>query len=1484
VNPIRASLRFPQVTLVLTGMFFAIGLIALFTMPRREDPKITIRTGLVSAIYPGATSSEVEDQVTHKIEERLFRFAEVRRAKTFSTTRNGLVIINVELNESVKDAGGFWSKLRLEMAQLKSELPDGVQGPVVDSDFGDTVAVLIGVHSASYDYRELKDYAQRIETALRALPAVSKIQRIGDQKEQIVISESQQKLAQYGVNPQHVVQALEGHSTVQYAGRVPAEMSKIPLDASGRFSSEDDIRRLMVDVSPSGIPVYLGDLGAIERVYEDPSEYVRIDGQKTILLAVEMREGSNIVALGHGLQATLDSVQKTLPPDVHLDLIANQPRVVADRVGDFFREFGIAIIAVILVTMLLLPMRVALVASIAIPITVSITFALLNMAGIELHQVSIAALIVVLGMVVDDAIVIADNYVELLDRNIPRDEAAWRCASEMVVPVLTATITIIASFAPLLLLSGSTGEFIRALPITVSIALVTSFVVAMFLTPLTAHFFIRKGLHDHTINSTKQKTSAIEYMQRYYNRAITWAMQNRRVVLVSAVVIFIAGLGVLQLVKQQFFPLAERDQFVMDVWLPEGARIEATDAAVRKIEKALHDEPLIKNCASFIGNSAPRFYYNVSPQPPAENYAQILVNIASVSQTPKIVEKLRKQLPAVAPEASIFVKELQQGDDMEAPVEVRISGADDETLRSLADQVDNIFRGTPGASYIHTDWHETQLQTRMHLNDEVANRLGFTNANISQQLAAGFDGLPVSAFWEGNRSIDIALRLTSTERKNFQSVADAYIQSPVTGTSMPLNAVASLTPEWQSGRIVHRNGVRTLTVEAFADNGYLPSQVLVSARKQITNIALPDGYRIEYGGEEENQNETSGEMDRNLGISLVLIFLILLFQFRTFTDPLIVMAAFPLALPGAAIGLFLTHNPFGFTAFIGIISLGGLVVRNSIILIDAIHERMKAGTPLMQSALEAGERRLRPIFLTTMAAAVGVTPMIVSGSSLWSPMASVIAFGLLGSMFFTLIVIPVLFVTVHEKKANRSVMKVATMLIVAVLLCVQAQAQSRIITLDEAVQLAHSQNTTIHLSHLKIDEANAKLKQARADYFPVVTNQTNALYMNEKQTLTIPKGTLGTYPSGGPNPGKDASIELGKQNLIISTTTAAQPLSQLFKIHAGVSVARADTAIASADAQHVEDEITLNVKKLYYNLLAIECRTHAAESRIHAGEEKLTEARNSQKAGASLEVEAQQGVAEVAEARHALGVLKDTEDDLRVDLNDLLGLPLETVVDLSDPIEGALPSEAESKMPDAPSAGTPPYAGTAATALAHNPEVASARSTLDKANAGLQAARLEFIPDVSLFAEHVYQNGVPLLPANSATFGLRLDWTLSEFGKRTGKVRERQSQVAQAKENLNLTQGHIRIDVEKQLRKIHRGLSAVEAAQANVAARIEMRRIVSDQVEAKTANSSALANAEAELAEAQARLFDARVESVTARAELDKLLGDASNALVTNKN
>ena len=468
MNPVRASLHYPQVSLVLAAMLFVTGMYALVTMPRREDPKITIHTGIVSAAYPGATPEQVEDQVTRKIEEHLFRFSEVRREKTFSTTRNGVVLVNVELNKSVTDADEFWSKLRLDMAQLKAtDLPAGVRGPAVDSDFGDTVAVLIAVHGGSYGPRELKDYAQKVEAALRTIPAVSKIKRIGDQKEEIDISSSSERLAQYAVNPQKMAQALQGRNQVQYAGRVPTEQNKTPIAASGELQTEDQIRHVMVDVSPTGQPVYVGDFASVERVYKDPTEYARIGGQPTILLAVEMSEGNNIVDFGNTVRKTLKSVESSLPPEVKLDLVADQPKVVSERIWDFFREFGIAIVAVILVTMLLLPMRVALVSAIAIPVTVSITFALLNLCGIELQQVSIAALITVLGMVVDDAIVIADNYVDLLDKHVPVEEAAWRCATEMAVPVLTATLTIIASFAPLLLLTGAMGEFIRSLPIAV---------------------------------------------------------------------------------------------------------------------------------------------------------------------------------------------------------------------------------------------------------------------------------------------------------------------------------------------------------------------------------------------------------------------------------------------------------------------------------------------------------------------------------------------------------------------------------------------------------------------------------------------------------------------------------------------------------------------------------------------------------------------------------------------------------------------------------------------------------------------------------------------------------------------------------------------------------------------------------------------------------------------------------------------------------
>jgi outer membrane protein TolC len=937
-------------------------------------------------------------------------------------------------------------------------------------------------------------------------------------------------------------------------------------------------------------------------------------------------------------------------------------------------------------------------------------------------------------------------------------------------------------------------------------------------------------------------------------------MLNKKLVLVSSVAAFVAGLGILAMVPQLFFPLAERDQFVMDVWLPEGAKIEATDAAVRQIEAVLSKEKQVKMYASFLGESAPRFYYNVNPQAPAANYAQILVNTGSAKETPKLVERLRERLPDVAPEARVFVKELQQGQIMEAPVEVRISGDDIATLETLGNQAEEILRHTPGATYIHTDWHEDAWQVGMNVREEVANRMGLTNAGIAQQLAAGFEGAPMTTFWEGDRGVDVVLRLDPADRQSFQNVSDTYVISPVTGAKVPLAAVASLTSEWQPGRIVRRNGVRTLTVRAFPCRGTLASEILGHARKQLDTMALPAGYRIDYGGEFENKQEISGEMRNALLLSLVLIFLILLFQFRTLIDPLIVMVAFPLALPGAALGLLVTHNTFGFTAFIGIISVGGLVVRNSIILIDYIHQRMKNGVELEAAALEAGERRLRPIFLTSAAAAVGVIPMILSGSSLWSPLASVIAFGLLGSMVFTLVAIPVLFVVAHRRHAAAAPAKAVAALLLLLALTGAAHAQARRITLDEAVALATKQSSTARLAHLKTKEMDARVTEARANYFPVLSNESDGAHLRNIEHMEIPMGALGVYqiPNVFPIPGKNVSLPLGRHDFLLSTTTAAQPLTQYFKIHAGVNVARAEAGIAHDDERRAEDEITLKMKQLYYGLLSAERRKQAAELRIAAGEERLGEARNGVEAGAVLELKVLEGQAQIAEARHALGSLEDAISDMKVEFNNLAGLPLDSDVELVAP---------EPETSDA-------TAGDLETeALAHNPEVAAAEETLKKARAGLSAAHAEYIPEIGAFAQYVHQDGVPLLTENNGLVGFKMNWTLLEFGKRSGQVHERRAQVAEAEENLRQVENRARMDIEKEVRKVRRAETGLEAARESVAARTEMRRITANQVEASTANPSTLKEAEGQLAEAEAGLFQAEMERSTARAELERTVG-----------
>jgi multidrug efflux pump subunit AcrB len=573
------------------------------------------------------------------------------------------------------------------------------------------------------------------------------------------------------------------------------------------------------------------------------------------------------------------------------------------------------------------------------------------------------------------------------------------------------------------MLTGSVGEFISALPVAVAVSLSSSYIVAMLLTPLLCRFFIRKGLRGtgpghETLQKRRFSFSPLEWMQSLYDGAIQFAMAHKKLTAAFGILVFVAGVALLPFLPSRFFPFAERNQFVIDVWMPEGTKIEATDAVLRRIEGELHEIPTIRDYAAFLGGSAPRFYYNVNPQEPAANYGQFLVNTSSAEETPVLVYRLRKQFAQTCPEAMVIVKELQQGTIMEAPVEVRVTGEDISKLKEIGGQVTGILRGTPGSAFVHEDYFGDSYSLAIDVDPEVANRLGFTNVSIARQLAGSFEGAPVSIFWEGDRAVDIVLRLDEARRQSFDNIRDAYLTGLLTGARVPLRELAHLKPEWQSSRIVRRNGMRTLTVRSHLAEGYLASEVLKKARPKISGLSLPSGYRIDYGGEEESRDETFSQMRNALIVSLAGIFLILMFEFQSFKQSLLVMVSIALALLGAVLGLIVTRNPFGFTAYVGFISLSGIVVRNAIILVDYINERRADGQAPEGAALDAGHRRLRPIFLTTMAAAVGVTPMIISGSSLWSPLASTIAVGLIFSMGSTLIVVPVLYVLLERRKVS----------------------------------------------------------------------------------------------------------------------------------------------------------------------------------------------------------------------------------------------------------------------------------------------------------------------------------------------------------------------------------------------------------------------------------------------------------------------------------
>ena len=1008
INFIEAAMRYKQVTIVITALLLLFGVYSLRNMPRAEDPKIETPVAMVYAFYPGADESQMEKQVTSKIEQFLFSFEEVNKQKTKSQTRDGQVFITVELHTSIKDRKKFWATLQHGLnTTLRSSIPSGVIGPIVNSNFGDVTAQIIAVSSSTRSYAELKQYLDKMEDALKTIPEVSKINRSGEQRQQIYVTIDDKKIQQYGFDIGTIVKTLQGQNITQYSGEVTVQSNTIPIFTQSQYHTQEEIANQLIYTTPNGEQVRLKDIAYIERRYEEESSFIRIGKDKVMLISTEMQPGNNIVEFGEKVDAQLAELQKSFPDDIKIEKIVNQPAVVDESINHFMIEFGMAIASVIIVVMLLLPLRMAAVSSIAAPIAILITFGLMNMIGVELHQVSLAALIIVLGMVVDNAIVVVDNYIEKLDEGLTPWTGAWQAATQLTLPIFTATLAIIFAFAPLaFFMNGIAKDFMASLPVTVAIALITSMLVALFLTPYMCYVFIKKGLK-HTVSDRPPRKSLLDHLQNLFNISVEFCFRWPKLTMLSALVAVLLAFVIAGKVDQEFFPTSERNQFNIEIWMPDGTALNETDKKVSEVEAILKKDKRVLSIASFVGTSSPRFQTSYAPEIPRRNFAQLFITTASNEATDEIVKEYRPKFEGFIRDGYVRFRQLsfQEG----SPIAVRIIGNNIRDQKRVAEQIEAILEKAKGTNWVRNDYENDYLGVSLKINEEAAARLGVPHQVITQTLGAGLKGYAVSQLWEGDQPVDILLRYATDNRKDINALGDLHL-STIYGKKIALREVAELSPSWHTGVIAHRNGLKTLTVLAEAQNGIRASVILKEVQPQIEKLDLPQGISIQYGGDAESNQENMPGMLTALSVSLILIFATLLFQFKSLGKTLIILATFPLSLLGAFLGLYLTNNPIGMTAFMGVISLIGIVVRNGIILVDYADELvLEHHYSIKAAALASAKRRMRPIFLTSAAAAVGVIPMIIGKSPLWAPLGSVLAFGLIISMILTLFVIPVLY-------------------------------------------------------------------------------------------------------------------------------------------------------------------------------------------------------------------------------------------------------------------------------------------------------------------------------------------------------------------------------------------------------------------------------------------------------------------------------------------
>jgi multidrug efflux pump subunit AcrB len=997
---------------MLMGIVAGVG--AYLNLGRNEDPEFTIKTMVVQTVWPGATQDEMMRQVTDRIEKKLQETPYLDYLKSYTVAGKSTVFVTLRGEIHKKEVPDVWYQVRKKVGDIKQNLPQGVAGPFFNDEFGDTYGIIYAFTADGFTHRELRDYVEKARSRILEVPDVSKVEILGAQDERIYVEFSTHRLAQMGLDKLALLKALAEQNAVIPSGDIQTKNEKILVQVSGKIRSEADLKQ--INFSVGSRLLRLSDIATIKRGYADPPQPIfRVNGKDAIGLATAMRQGGDILALEKNLSAAFAQIKADLPIGIETHLVANQPHVVHEAVNDFMEALWEAIAIVLGISFLSLGMRPGMVVACSIPLVLAFVFVTMQMFGIDLQRISLGALIIALGLLVDDAMITVESMVTKLEEGWSTTKAATFAYTSTAFPMLTGTLVTMFGFVPVGFAKSSAGEYTFSLFAVVAIALLLSWFVAVIFAPVVGTMLLKTKKHEKHEDGGK--------VMGKFRRLLIFSMRHPKTTLAITFGLFGLSLALLPLVPNQFFPSSDRPELIVDMNLTQGSSIYATDTAAKKLDAILKDDTDIDHWSSYVGQGAIRFYLPLDVQLQNDFFTETVIVTKSLEARERVHKRLETTLKGQFPETVSRIYPLELGPPVGWPVQYRVSGYDPVKVREYGYKVAQAMGESPDVQKVNFNWMEPVRKLRIKVNQDQARILGMSSATVAQSIYAVISGITATQVRDDIYLVDVVVRSQDTERMSLDTIRGLEVPLP-NGKSVPLTELASVDYEQALPLIWRRDRLPTLTVQGDVTQGVMPATAVDHLKNKIEEIRkeLPPGYKIVDGGSVEESAKSQASVAAVFPLMFILMMTVLMIQMQNFSHLFLVMSVAPLGVIGVVAGLLITGQPMGFVALLGVVALIGMIVRNSVILVHQIEEEKKDGRNKWDAVIEATLLRFRPIMLTAAAAILGMIP--IAPTVFWGPMATAIMGGLAVATALTLIFLPSLYITwfkIKEESPNQTI-------------------------------------------------------------------------------------------------------------------------------------------------------------------------------------------------------------------------------------------------------------------------------------------------------------------------------------------------------------------------------------------------------------------------------------------------------------------------------